>query len=81
MDVEYDTELSDTEYDETDDSDTIRPYMCKPIRREKDEGFLMTLIFRFLYNDNRMFCEKVKYFVVSFPNVRMQDPMGVNVQR
>ena len=81
MDVEYDTELSDTEYDETDDSDTIRPYMYEPIRREKDEGFLMTLIFRFLYNDNRMFWEKVKYFVFSFPTVRMQDPMGVNFQR
>ena len=78
MDVEYDTELSDTEYDETDDSDMIRPYMYQPIRREKDEGFLMTLIFRFLYNDNRMFWEKVEYFVVSFPTVRMQDPMGVN---
>ena len=81
MDVEYDTELSDTEYDETDDSDTIRSYMYQPIRREKDEGFLMTLIFRFLYNDNRMFWEKVDYFVVSFPTVRMQDPMGVNFQR
>ena len=81
MDVEYDTELSDTEYDETDDSDMIRPYMYQPIRREKDEGFLMTLIFRFLYNDNRMFWEKVEYFVVSFPTVRMQDPMGVNFQR
>ena len=58
MDVEYDTELSDTDlYDETDDSDTIRPYMYKPIRREKDEGFLMTLIFCFLFNDNRMFWE------------------------
>ena len=81
MDIEYDTELSDTEYEETDDSDTIRPYMYEPICREKEEGFLMTLIFRFLYNDNRMFWEKVKYFVFSFPTVRMQDPMGVNFQR
>ena len=43
MDVEYDSELSDTDYEEIDDSDTIRPYMYEPIRRERDEGFLMTL--------------------------------------
>ena len=47
MDVEYDSELSDTDYEEIDDSDTIRQYMYEPIRRERDEGFLMTLIFRF----------------------------------
>ena len=43
----------------------------------------MTLVFCFLllFNDNRMFWEKVKYFVFSFPTVRMQDPMGVNFQR
>ena len=81
MDVEYDSELSDTDYEEIDDSDTI--YMYDPIRRERDEDFLMTLIFLFffLFNDNRMFCEKVKYFVLSFPTVRMQDPMSVNFQR
>ena len=45
MDVEYDSELTDTDYEEMDDSDTIRPYMYEPIRRERDEGFLMTLIF------------------------------------
>ena len=45
MDVEYDSERSDTDYKEIDDSDTIRPYMYKPIRRERDEDFLMTLIF------------------------------------
>ena len=60
MDVEYDSELSDTDYEEIDDSDTIRPYMYEVIRRERDEGFLMNLIFRFFfffffYNDNRMF--------------------------
>ena len=81
MDVEYDSELSDTEYEEIGDSDTIMPYIYEPIRREKDESFLMTLISVFLYNDNRMFWETVKYFVFSFPTVRMQDPMGVNFQR
>ena len=56
MDVEYESELSDSDYEEIDDSDMIRPYMYEPISREIDEGFLMTLIFRvFLYNDNRMF--------------------------
>ena len=56
MDVEYDSELSDTDYEEIDDSDTIRPYMYEPIRTERDESFLMTLsVFFFLYNDNRMF--------------------------
>ena len=57
MDVKYDSELSDNDYEEIDDSDTIRPYMYKPVRRERDEGSLMILIFRgvFLYNDNRMF--------------------------
>ena len=45
-DVDYDSELSDTDYEEIDDSDTIRPYMYESIRRESDEGFLMTLIFR-----------------------------------
>ena len=81
MDVEYDSELSDTDYEEIDDSDTI--YMYESIRRERDEDFLMTLIFRFLllFNENRMFWEKVKYFVLSFPTVRMQDPMSVNFQR
>ena len=44
MDVEYDSELSDTEYEEIDDSDTIMLYIYEPIRREKDESFLMTLI-------------------------------------
>ena len=81
MDVEYDSELSDTDYEGIDDSVTI--YMYEPIRRERDKDFLMTLIFRFLllFNDNRMFCEKVKYFVLSLPTVRMQDPMSVNFQR
>ena len=81
MVVEYNSELSDTDYEEIDDSDTI--YMYEPIRRERDEDFLMTLIFCFLllFNDNRMFWEKVKYFVLSFPTVRMQDPMSVNFQR
>ena len=81
MDVEYDSELSNTDYEEIDDSDTI--YMYEPIRRERDEDFLMTLIFRFLllFNDSRMFWEKVKYFVFSLPTVRMQDPMGVTFHR
>ena len=84
MDVKYDSELSDTDYEEIDDSDMIRPYMYEPIRRERDEDFLMTLIFRvffLLFNDNRMLWEKVKYFVFSFPTVMMQEPMGVNFQR
>ena len=85
MDVECDSELNDTQYEEIDNSDTIRPYMYEPIPRERDEDFLMTLIFRFLllllFNDNRMFWERVKYFVFSFPTVKMQDPMGVNFQR
>ena len=70
MDVEYDSELSNTDYEEIDDSDTI--YMYEPIRRERDEDFLMTLIFRFLllFNDSRMFWEKVKYFVFSFPTFK-----------
>ena len=46
MDVEYDSELSDTDYEEIDDSDMIRPYMYEPIRRKRDKGCLMTLIFR-----------------------------------
>ena len=46
MDVEYDSELNDTDYEEIDDSDMIRPYMYEPIRRERDEGFRMTLIFQ-----------------------------------
>ena len=37
MDVEYDSELRDTEYEEIDDSDTIRPYMHEPIRRVRDK--------------------------------------------
>ena len=45
MDVENDSELCDTYYEEIDDSDTIRPYTYEPIRRERDEDFLMTLIF------------------------------------
>ena len=49
MDVEYDSELSDTNYEEIDDSDTIRPYMYEVIRRERDEGFLMNLIFRVFF--------------------------------
>ena len=84
MDVECDSELSDTHYEEIDNFDTIRSYMYEPILRERDEDFLMTLIFRFLlllFNDNRMFWERVKYFVFSFPTVRMQDPVGVNFQR
>ena len=81
MDVEYDSELSNTDYEEIDDSDTI--YIYEPIRRERDEDFLMTLIFRFLllFNDNRMFWEKVKYCVHSFPTFRMQVPISVNFQR
>ena len=87
MNVENDSELSDTDYEEIDDSDTTRPYMYEPIRRERDDDFLMTLIFRFFFffllliNYNRMFWEKVKYFFFSFPTVRMQDPIGVNFQR
>ena len=46
MDVEYDGELKDTDFEEIDDSDTIRPYMYEPIRRERDEDFLMTLTFQ-----------------------------------
>ena len=49
MDVKYDSELSDTDYEEIDDSDMIRPYMYEPIRRERDEDFLMTLIFSFYF--------------------------------
>ena len=37
MDVEYNSELSDTEYEEINNSDMIRPYMYEPIRRERDE--------------------------------------------
>ena len=81
MDVEYDSELCDTDYEEIDDSDTIRPYMYEPIRRERDEDILIFRFFLLLFNDNGMFWERVKYFVFSFPTVRMQDPMGVNFQR
>ena len=44
MDVEFDSELSDTDYEEIDNSDTIRPYMYEPIRRERDEGFVKRLM-------------------------------------
>ena len=44
MDVEFDSELSDTDYEEIDNSDTIRPYMYEPIRRERDEDFVKRLM-------------------------------------
>ena len=49
MDVEYNSELSDTDYEEIDNSDMIKPYMYELTRRERNEGFLMTLIFRVFF--------------------------------
>ena len=37
MDVEFESDLSNTEDEEIDDSGTIRPYMYEPVRRESDK--------------------------------------------